>query len=109
MRHTRLFLLFALAFALLSGVSSVAHAQGAGFEWDALNREVMELYRAGAYDRAVAVAQKALRVAERNVGPNHPDEATVLENLAAVYRATDRSSEAEALEQRAARIRTVHR
>ena len=109
MNHTRRTMLFALAFALLSGMSSVAHAQGAGVEWDALNREVMELYRAGAYDRAVAVAQKALRVAERNVGPDHPDVATSLENLAALYRALKRDSEAEALEQRAARIRAIKR
>ena len=56
MNHTRRTMLFALAFALLFVASSVAHAQGAGVEWDALNREVMELYRAGAYDRAVTVA-----------------------------------------------------
>ena len=109
MNPTRRALLFALAFSLLFNAPPVAHAQGAGVEWDALNREVMEFYRAGAYDRAVAVAQKALQVAEQNVGPDHPDVATVLENLAAVYRATDRRSEAEVLEQRATRIRPVHR
>ena len=109
MKHTRRAILFAFAFSLLFSALSLAHAQGAGVEWDALNREVMELYRAGEYDRAVAVAQKALHTAERNVGPDHPDVATSLENLAALYRALKRDSEAEALEQRAARIRPVHR
>ena len=109
MNHTRCPILFAIAFTLLFGVSSVAHASGAGIEWDNLNQELEELYGAGKYDRSVAVAQKALHVAERNVGPDHPDVATVLENLAAVYRATDRRSDAEVLERRAARIRSVHR
>lgn len=76
MRHTRRTTLCALVFALLCGMSSVAHAQGAGIEWDILNQEVMELYCTGKYDRAVVVAQKVLQVAEQNVGPDHPDVAT---------------------------------
>jgi len=132
-------------------LSSFAHAQGAGIEWDILNQEVMELYRAGKYDRAIVVAQKALQVAEQNAGPDHPDVATSLnnlaslyqdqgdyasaeplykrslailekalgpdhpyvagslENLALLYRATKRSSEADVLEQRAARIRAINK
>ncbi|MDA1106461.1 MAG: tetratricopeptide repeat protein, partial [Planctomycetota bacterium] len=69
----------------------------------------MELYRAGKYDRAVVVAQKALQVAEQNVGPDHPHVAASLENLAALYRATKRIKEAEPLEQRAAKIRAIKR
>ena len=151
MNHTRRAILFALAFALLFGASSVAHASGAGIEWEILYQEAMELYRTGNYDRAVIVAQKALQVAEQNVGPNHPhvatslnnlallyktrgdyassvplykrslailekalgpghpNVATSLENLAALYRALKRDSEAEALEQRTARIRAIKR
>jgi len=37
-------------------------------------------------DRAVMVAKKALQVAEQEVGPNHPDVATSLNNLASLYR-----------------------
>jgi hypothetical protein len=74
-----------------------------------LNQEMVALYRAAKYDRAFVLAQKALRVAEQNVGPDHPNVATSLENLAALYRATKRSSEAEALEQLAARIRAIKR
>jgi Tetratricopeptide repeat len=55
------------------------------------------------------VAQKALQVAEQNVGPDRPDVATSLNNLAALYRATKRNAEAEALEKRAARIRAIKR
>ncbi|MCP9442176.1 MAG: tetratricopeptide repeat protein [Nitrospira sp.] len=69
----------------------------------------MRLFRAGHYDRAVVLAQKALQVAEQNVGPDHPDVAASLENLAVLYLATDRGSEALALSQRAAKIRAMKR
>ncbi len=59
--------------------------QAAGSEWDTLNQEAMELYRTGRYDRGVLVAKKALEVAEKNVGPNHLDVATSLNNLALLY------------------------
>ena len=60
---------------------------------------------AGKYNRAVLVAQKALEVAEENVGPDHPSVATSLENLAALYRATNRITKAEEFDRRAAKIR----
>ena len=69
----------------------------------------MELYRAGKYDRAVVVAKKALQVAEERVGPNHPNVATSLKNMAAFYRETKRDVEAEKLEQRAAKIHAIKR
>ena len=99
----------ATALMLLSLATSSAFAQGAGLEWEILNEEVKELYRTGKYDRAVAVAKKALEVAEENVGLNHPDVATSLNNLAALYRVTNRDEEAEALELRAARIKAIER
>ena len=61
------------AFLLLLLGTPPVFAQGAGIEWDILNQEVQKLYRTGKYDRAVVVAKKALEVAEKNVGPNHPD------------------------------------
>jgi len=148
MRHIKLII---LVLAFLGPIPSVVHAQGAGIEWDILNREIIELYHAGKYDRAVIVSQKALEVAEQNVGPDHPDVArslnnlaglydaqgdyakaeplfkrslaisekalgpdhpdvaTSLENLAALYRKTNRGSAADALEQRAAKIRALKR
>ena len=74
-----------------------------------LNKEVMELYRTGQYDRAVPVAEKALKVAEQNVGPDHPDVATSLENIAELYRVTNRPAEAEKLEARVKKIRAIKR
>ncbi len=96
------------AFLLLLGLPSVSPSD-AGIEWDILNQEVKELYRTGQYDRAVIVAKKALEVAEKNVGPNHPSVATILNNLAGLYRATKRDREAEKLERRAARIQAIQR
>ncbi len=43
-----------------------AFTQGAGSEWDILNQEVTSLYQKGQYDRAVVIARKALKVAEKN-------------------------------------------
>ena len=84
-------------------------AQGAGIEWNILNQEAMSLYQQGQYDRAVVVAKNALEVAERIVGPDHPDVATSLENMAALYRAINRRREAAKLEERAVAIRAINR
>ena len=97
--------LLALLLALLLAGPSIAHARGAGIEWDILNREVMDLYRAGKYDRAVVVAQKALQVAQQNVGPNHPDVATSLNNLAELYRTQGNYAKAEPLYKRSLAIK----
>ncbi len=79
-------------------------APGAGIEWDNLNQEVKELYRSGKYDRAVVVAKKALEVAEKNVGPNHPDVATSLNNLALLYKTQGQYAQAEPLYKQALAI-----
>jgi len=43
------------------------------------------------------------------IAPDHPDVATSLENLAALYSATNRMKEAEVFEKRAAAIRAIKR
>ena len=92
------------AFLLLLLATPPVFAQGAGIEWDILNQELMELYLTGKYDRAVVVAKKALEVAEKNVGPNHPDVAQSLNNLAELYRIQGQYAEAEPLYKRALAI-----
>ena len=79
-------------------------AQGAGIEWEILNHEVMDLYHAGKYDRAIVVGREALKIAEGNVGPNHPDVATSLNNLAALYGTQGLYAVAEPLYKRALKI-----
>ena len=88
---------------LLFGAAASAHAQG--IKWKALNKEVMTLYQKGQYDRAVVVAKKALDMAEKAVGPNHPSVATSLNNLAGLYGTQGRYAEAEPLYRRSLAIR----
>ena len=92
------------ALLLLSLTSPPVFAEGAGIEWDILNQEVMELHRAGKYDRAVVVAQKALEVAENSVGADHPDVALSLNNLAVLYLHQGQYASAEPLCKRALAI-----
>ncbi|MFZ9690302.1 MAG: tetratricopeptide repeat protein [Phycisphaerales bacterium] len=46
---------------------------------------------------------------EKALGPGHPHVATSLNNLAALYRATNRPELAQPLEARAAQIRATRR
>ncbi len=93
------------AFLLLLQTTPPVFAQGAGSEWDILNQEVNELYRTGKYERAVVVARKALEVAEKNVGPHHPDVATSLNNLGLLYDTQGQYAQAEPLYKRSLAIR----
>jgi tetratricopeptide (TPR) repeat protein len=78
----------------LFAFGTIAVVQAQGIEWETLNDEVTSLYQQGRYDRAVVVAKKALAVAEKAVGRNHPALATSLNNLAALYRAQGQYAEA---------------
>ena len=92
-----------------------AYADGAGIEWDILNQEVVDLYRQGEYARAVVVAKEALDVAVENVGWQHPDVATSLNNLANLYYKLGNYAKVEPLVKRAlgicrdGRHRSIHR
>ncbi len=90
--------------ALVFSMASAVFAQGAESEWSALNKEVTELYRAGKHDQAVAVARQALEVAQNTVGPEHPDMATSLNNLALLYTNQGQYAQAEPLYKRALAI-----
>ena len=97
------------AFFLLLQATPLVFAQGSGSEWNILMQEAVELNRTGEYDRGVIIARKTLEIAEKNDGPDHPNVAMSLNNLAALYRATKRDKEAETLEQRATRIQAIER
>ena len=74
--------------------------------WNELNSKVGTLYQQGRYVEAEDVAKEALKVAEKTFGTNHPDVATSLNNLAALYRQIGKEDEAEILETRARKIRS---
>ena len=90
---------------MLCLTTSKAYAEGAGIEWETLNQEVLELHSTGQYGHAVMIAEAALKVAEQNVGRNHPDVATSLNNLASLYNDQGDYTKAEPLYKRSLAIR----
>lgn len=64
----------------------VEHPKSAGIEWDIFNQKAESLHTVQSYDRAKVVAQKALEIAEQNVGPDHLDVASSLDTLAMIYK-----------------------
>jgi CHAT domain-containing protein/tetratricopeptide (TPR) repeat protein len=97
-------LLIALAMlALLFGSASQAVAQSSTA--DELNKKIIELYQAGKFAEAVPLAQQVLAIRERALGPDHPDVATALGNLALLYDDQGRYAEAVPLLERALAIR----
>ena len=91
-----------LATLLSLGTSVAVQAQGS--EWERLNAEAISLYKQGRYDQAVVAEKKALQVAEQNLGPDHPDVATSLNNLAGLYREQGQYAQAEPLFKRSLAI-----
>ncbi len=70
-----------------------------------LMEEVNELYQQGKYREAIPLTKKALAIREKALGPDHPDVATILSNLAELYRAAGNYTEAEPLLQRSLEIK----
>jgi hypothetical protein len=68
-----------------------------------------ELISEGDYKRAEMLCKETLAAKEKIFGPNHPDVSASLENMAALYRKTDRGKAAEEVEKRAAAIRAKNR
>ncbi|MGE0205772.1 MAG: tetratricopeptide repeat protein, partial [Hyphomicrobiaceae bacterium] len=69
-----------------------------------INARVVRLYREGRYEEAIPVAERALALREKTLGPDHPDVGTLLNNLAALYRVLGRLGEAEPLYRRSLAI-----
>jgi tetratricopeptide (TPR) repeat protein len=70
-----------------------------------LNSLGLALYRAGDYSACGEVFKRSLDIREIDLGPNHPDVALSLNNLAEVYRKQAKYGESERLNQRALEIR----
>ena len=94
-----------LGVALLFTVLMDAGAQeGSIQEAIKLNQQVLQLYGQGRHGEAIPLAQRALAIREKALGPDHPDTALSLNNLAELYRATGAYAKAEPLYQRALAI-----
>jgi tetratricopeptide (TPR) repeat protein len=71
----------------------------------ALHKHAIELYNAGRYSDAEPLYKRALAIHEKALGPDHPDVATSLNNLAALYNSQGRYADAEPLLKRSLAIR----
>jgi CHAT domain-containing protein/Tfp pilus assembly protein PilF len=71
----------------------------------ALGDQADKLNRAGKYAEAVLMQQTAVDLAEKILGPDHPDTATIVGNLAWVYKSQGQYSKAEPLYLRALAIK----
>jgi tetratricopeptide (TPR) repeat protein len=74
-------------------------------EAERLGAEVERLYGQGRYDEALPLAERALAIRERTLGPDHPDIAQFLNYLAVLRWAGGDYARAEPLYQRALAIR----
>ena len=70
-----------------------------------LNQSAFYLAERAGYAEAEPIYQRSLRLREKALGPDHPDVATSLNNLAALYRAQGKYDAAEPLYQRSLRLR----
>jgi tetratricopeptide (TPR) repeat protein len=100
-RRTSLISATTLALSLWSAAPAVSQSS----EADALAKQVIELQRAGNYVEAISVAQQLLAIREKALGPDHPDVARSLNNLAVLYFHQGRYADAEPLYKRSLVIR----
>jgi hypothetical protein len=56
------------------------------------------------HSEAEALCDRALAIVEKTLGPDHLDVALILDDLALLYRETDRPDQARAAEERAEAI-----
>src|SRR5271165_6870754 len=73
-------------------------------EFTSLDQQVQTLFKQGKYQEAIPLAEKAVEIARRVRGPEHPDTATCLISLAALYQVMGEYAKAEPLYQEALRI-----
>ncbi len=98
----RIFLFSVLLFSVVQpAYSQEKNLDKAG----ALNQQVIKLHSQGRYQEAIKIAQQALVTREKALGPDHPDVALSLNNLAELYKSLGDYAKAEPLGQRSLAIR----
>ena len=102
---TRTVRLSGLCLALLLAFPQECLAQQQDLqETEALHRQVVQLYNQGRYAAAIPLAQNVLAIREKALGPEHPDVANSLHNLAGLYIAINDPQQAPGLFKRAQTI-----
>ncbi len=92
----------ASSFVLLFFVVSCAQAEE--MSWSSWNAQAVSLYKQAQYAKAVDIGQGAVKNAEASFGPDHPNVAVSLNNLAAAYLSLAEYNKAEPLFKRALSI-----
>ena len=72
---------------------------------EAMNGQILALYRQGQYTQALDLAVKALKLSEDTLGPEHPETATCLNDLGGMYENLGDYTNAEAMFKRGLEIR----
>src|SRR5271157_3768284 len=97
----------AAALALvLNGWPAALRAQDdrAQAQLKALNQRAIQLYERGEYQKATDLFEQVVELANKTLGPDHPEVATYLNNLAELYQSQGRYAEAEPLYKRSLEI-----
>jgi tetratricopeptide (TPR) repeat protein len=97
--------ILAVVFLALLVVPMADAQEGDLAEAQRLNGQVSQYYAMGRYEEAIPFAQRALTIREKVLGPEHPDTAVSLSNLAGLYQAVGEYAKAESLFERALTIR----
>jgi CHAT domain-containing protein/Tfp pilus assembly protein PilF len=95
----RRFIVSILPFVMVASLS--LRAQEGSAEAEQMRAQVEGLYREGRYEEAIPLAQRALALSEKTLGPEHPDTATSLIILGGLYETTGAYAKAEPLFERA--------
>lgn len=88
----------------LPATSGISPKPSQRSDWEELNKKVKQLYRQGKYQQGLRLARDALRLAEGTNGPNHPNVATSLNDLALLFYAQGKYAQAEPLFKRSLAI-----
>jgi len=105
MNGKRIFLAITAYIVVWLVLSSPAFSQTQSLkDANALNQKSVELHKAGRYQEAIPLLQQALRIREKDLGPEHPDTSTCLNNLATLYKEMGFYDKALPLYERSLRI-----
>src|SRR5262249_4464695 len=97
-------LLGVLLYLLQSSVLLMADEEGDRAKLSSLNKQVTELYQARKFNEAIPIAQEAVQLSQKAIGPDPPDAALALTNRPRLYHSLGNYAKAEPLFQRALKI-----
>ena len=102
MKKIKIIMLIKILLILITAPCS--HVQSEDLDTVMVNQKVEDLVQQGNSERSVIAAQKAIEIAEENVGPDHPYVAISLNNLALLYSNEGEYAKAEPLYNRSLAI-----